>query len=115
MNINEMGEFVEYSKEKFKRDVEKWSSDTNIKIRIGEDWGENSFWSFFVKGTNCQINEGAVSIIENKFSLDLFDEDYEVYVSKDEVNRYWKKIFEYPVYWIRIKDNNKPNITIEVL
>lgn len=115
MNINEMDEFVEYSKQKFKKDVEKWSSDKNIKLRIAEDWGEYSFWSFFTKGINCLVNDNVISIIDNKFNLDLLDEDYKVYVSKDEVNGYWKGIFEYPIYWIRIKDNNKPNITIEIL
>lgn len=115
MKDNEMAEFVEYSKQKFKRDVEKWSSDKNIKLRIAEDWGEYSFWSFFTKGTNCLVDDNVISIIDNKFNLDLLDEDYKVYVSKDEVDGYWKRIFEYPIYWIRTKDNNKPNITIEIL
>lgn len=117
MSINEMDEFVEYSKEKFKRDVEKWGSDKNIKLRIAEDWGEYSFWSFFTKGTNCLVDgdDNTISIIDNKFNLDLLDEDYEIYINRDEINKYWIGTFGYPTYWIHIKDNNKPNITIEIL
>ena len=115
MKDNEMAEFVEYSKEKFKRDVEKWSSDKNIKLRIAEDWGEYSFWSFFTKGTNCLVGDNVISIIDNKFSLDLLDDEYEVYINRDEINTYWIGTSEYLVYWISIKNSNKPNITIEIL
>ena len=116
MNINEMDEleYVKYPKDQFKKDVEKWSSDKDLKFVLSEDWGDYSFWGITIKGISCHIANDMIFIADDKFYLDLYDNHYEVYVSKEYINNE-QKIFKYPIYLIYIKGSSYPRITIEIL
>lgn len=101
------------SKDQFKKDVEEWSSK-DLKFILTEDWGRYSYWAITIKGSSCNITDDMIFIVDNKFYLDLYDEDYKVYVSKDYIYDE-TMVFKYPIYLICLKGKNKPYITIEVL
>lgn len=114
MEVNEMINWAEYSKDSFKRDVEEWSSK-DLKFILTEDWGRYSSWATIIKGSSCNITDDMIFIIDNEFHLDLYDEDYKVYVDEEDIYNDETKVFKYPMYRIYLKDKNKPYITIEIL
>ena len=114
--LNMETELIEYSKEQFYNDVKEWINK-QVKFLFSENWGEDSCWSIVLDSYNCHVNENHLSIWKPCFSLELYDEDYRVFIDKDfDLN-----IFRFPVYYIFIKDkNNNVNlngnsITIEIL
>lgn len=109
-------ELIEYSKEQFYKDVEEWVNK-QVKFLLSENWAEDSCWNIVLDGCNCHVSENHLSIWKPCFALDLYDEDYEVYIDKDfDLN-----IFRFPMYYIFIKDKNNNinlngnSITIEIL
>ena len=108
--------WTEYSKDSFKKDVEKWINDKDLKFILTEDWGHDSSWATIIRGSSCNIiADDTIFIMENKFNLGLYDEDYEIYVNEEDIHEDGAKVFKYPMYRICLKENNKINITIEVL
>ena len=114
--MNMESELIEYSKEQFYKDVEEWINK-QVKFLLSENWAEDSCWNIVLDGYNCHVSENHLSIWKPCFALDLYDEDYEVYIDKNfDLN-----IFRFPMYYIFIKDKNNNinlngnSITIEIL
>ena len=109
-------DLIKYSKEKFHKDVKEWINN-QTKFLLTENWGEDSYFTTVLKGSDCRISEDSFSFWQPCFSLELFNDDYEIFIDKD----FDFSIFKYPVYYVFIKNKDKnidlkgSNITIEVI
>lgn len=109
-------DLIKYSKKQFRKDVREWISDQN-KFLLTENWGEDSYFTVILNGSNCRISKDSFSFWQPCFSLELFNKDCEIFIDKD----FDSNIFKYPVYYIFIKDKknnvnlNGSNITIEII
>ena len=114
--MNMENELIKYSKEQFYKDVEKWI-DGQVSFLLTENWKEDSYFTTVIDSYNCRIREECFSIWKPKFSLQLYTEEYEVFVDKD----FDSNIFKFPIYYIFIKDKNNRidlngnSITIEIV
>jgi len=109
-------DLIEYSKEQFHKDVKEWINN-QTKFLLTENWGEDSYFTMVLKGSDCRISENSFSFWQPCFSLELFDEDCEIFIDKD----FDFNVFKYPIYYIFIRNRNNDidlkgsNITIEVI
>lgn len=107
---------VEYSKEQFYKDVNQWINK-QVKFMLTEDWGDDSSWNIVLDSYNCHLEDGHLSIWKPCFALELYDEDFKVYIDDD----YNVDIYEFPLYYIQVRnaagkfDLNENKITIEIL
>ena len=109
-------ELIKYSKEQFHNDINLWI-DKQVNFLLTENWREDNYFVAVIESCNCRTREDCFSIWKPHFSLELYDEDYEVYIEKD----FDATIFEFPIYYIFIKDKNNEidlngnSITIEII
>lgn len=107
---------IEYSKEQFLNDVEEWINK-QVKFLLTENWAKESNFTIVLDSYNCHVSEGHFSIWQSRFSLELSNEDYKIFIDKE----YDPILYSFPVYYIFVKDPNGDivlngsNITIEVL